>query len=119
MKGIISASILVLIFLSSNSCSKSNKFYANTIRYEIFAKTDDWSGQYNLYENGKTIYYKVQHSTADDTEISFTAPNGQNIKLYIVAYPIPTTPVLLKIYVNGQLVASNDSTGNTVAFTFN
>jgi len=111
-----------LVFLiTAFSCMKCETIsYANHVRYEIFiSKTlTSYSGSYTTYQNGHLTNNQFRNINAS-INANFTAPSGEHLKLSAQISNLPAgDSATIHIYVNQQLVASEDST-NTAWYILN
>lgn len=102
------ATAMLLLLFTTLSCKKSGSGNNDTVTYEVRITSGTWSGAYNDYSGGN-LAVKFVNDKPDGWKYSFSITHGKEAGLLISGVPGNSGgTVTANIYLNGQLIASDN-----------
>lgn len=115
--------ILFISIITFLSCSKSNGSSSSSssgdkVTYEVISTGGTWSGDY-FDDNNGSMSLKFVRNQSSGWKYSFTVPKGKHVGLVLSAIPDNGGTVTATIYVNNQVVASDQGISANAQSTLN
>jgi hypothetical protein len=113
--------ILFISIITFLSCSKSNGSSSSSgdkVTYEVISTGGTWSGDYFDDSNG-SMSLKFVSNQPSGWKYSFTVPKGKHVGLVLSAIPDIGGTLTATIYVNNQVVASDQGITASAQSTLN